>query len=143
MRATWILLVEDDPDHEAIALRALQRTNVDADVEVARSGAEALTCLFRTPAGGREAVPRLVLLDLKLPQMGGFEVLRRLRSDERTRLVPVVVMTSSDEDGDIENSYVLGANSYMQKPVDYDCFVETIREVGRYWLSLNRVPSGR
>lgn len=143
MRQTWILLVEDDFDHEALALRALSKTNIDADVEVARSGPEALECLFGSPPSVREPVPRLILLDLKLPRMSGFDVLRRLRSEDRTRLVPVVVMTSSDDEGDMINSYSLGANSYMQKPVDYERFVETIREVGRYWLWLNRVPSGR
>jgi CheY-like chemotaxis protein len=135
--------VEDDPDHEALALRALLKTNIDADIEVARSGPEALDRLFRPPQPPREPVPRVMLLDLKLPQMSGFDVLRRLRSDERTRMVPVVVLTSSDEDADIAQSYGYGANSFIQKPVDYDRFVETIREAGRYWLSLNRVPGGR
>jgi two-component system, response regulator len=138
MSQTWILLVEDDPDHEALALRALRKTNIDVEVEVARSGVEALDCLFRAPQHGREPVPRVVLLDLKLPQMSGFDVLHHLRSEERTRLVPVVVMTSSDDESDIVNSYSLGANSFMQKPVNYDAFVETIREVGRHWLSKNR-----
>jgi len=138
MSQTWILLVEDDPDHEALALRALRKTNIDVDVEVARSGVEALDFLFRAPPCGREPVPRVVLLDLKLPQMSGFDVLRRLRSEARTRLVPGGVMTSSDDESDIVNSYSLGANSFMQKPVNYDAFMETIREVGRHWLSQSR-----
>lgn len=142
MRAKWILLVEDDRDHEALALRALHKTNVPAEVAVARSGAEALDCLFAPAGDGREAAPRVVLLDLKLPGMDGLEVLRRLRADSRTSPLPVVVLTSSDEQSDVDASYDLGANSYVVKPVDYDRFVEVIRQIGAYWLTLNQITGG-
>ncbi|HYF92085.1 MAG TPA: response regulator [Symbiobacteriaceae bacterium] len=137
MHQKWILLVEDDPDHVALALRALRKSNVPAEIVVANSGADALQMLMDPLPGAREPLPRLVLLDLKLPTLDGFAVLRRLRSEQRTATLPVVVLTSSDEERDKIESYDLGANSYIQKPVDYDRFLEVIREIGRYWLTVN------
>jgi CheY-like chemotaxis protein len=142
MRAKWILLVEDDRDHEALALRALRKANVPAEVVVARSGAQALECVLAGTGDGRETTPRVTLLDLKLPGMDGLEVLRRLRADNRTAGLPVVVLTSSDEQCDVNASYDLGANSYVVKPVDYDRFVEVIRQIGAYWLTLNQITGG-
>lgn len=142
MQPIWILLVEDDTDHEALALRALRKSNVQADIVVARSGPEALERIFGPAVPGRNAWPRVVFLDLKLPIMNGFDVLRRLRHDERTAMLPVVILTSSDERRDMEESYNLGANSYIQKPVDYDRFVDVIRETGNYWLTLNHAAIG-
>ena len=140
-----ILLVEDDPDHEALALRALRKNNLSSGIVVARDGSEALEYLFEAVGkqGGESAgLPRVVLLDLKLPKIDGLEVLRQLRADPRTRSLPVVVLTSSDEERDLAESYQLGANSYVLKPVDYDRFVEAIRQVSQYWLKLNQVPAG-
>lgn len=142
MQPIWILLVEDDTDHEALALRALRKSNVQADIVVARSGPEALERIFGPAVPGRNAWPSVVFLDLKLPIMSGFDVLRRLRHDERTAMLPVVILTSSDERRDMEESYNLGANSYIQKPVDYDRFVDVIRETGNYWLTLNHAAIG-
>jgi CheY-like chemotaxis protein len=134
-----ILLVEDNADHEALTLRALRKQNVANHIVVARDGAEAVDMLFGERAKSR-ALPDLILLDLKLPMLDGLEVLRRLRADERTRMVPVVVLTSSDEEEDIARSYQLGANSYIRKPVDFDSFVEATRQLGLYWLDLNAGP---
>jgi len=139
----WILLVEDDTDHEALALRALRKSNVQADVVVARSGPEALDCIYGPGTPGRNAWPSVIFLDLKLPNMSGFDLLRRLRGDGRTAMLPIVILTSSDERRDMEESYNLGANSYIQKPVDYDRFVDVIRETGNYWLTLNHAAVGR
>ncbi len=136
-----ILLVEDNPDDEELTLRALAKSNVINRVVVAHDGAEALDYLFRR---GKHAnrpvteVPQLVLLDLKLPKLGGLEVLRGMRADERTKLLPVVILTASVEDQDLLRSYDLGANSYIRKPVDFTQFVEAIRQVGLYWLLLNQ-----
>ncbi|HWI62570.1 MAG TPA: response regulator [Symbiobacteriaceae bacterium] len=141
MNSAWILLVEDDLDHVALALRALRKSGVDAQIVVAHSGAEALECLFGEQPPTRDSAPRVIFLDLKLPHMNGFEVLRRLRSRDVTATLPVVVMTSSDEECDKEESYNLGANSFIQKPVDYDHFVDVIRQTGNYWLKLNQVGS--
>ncbi|HEX9800495.1 MAG TPA: response regulator [Thermoanaerobaculia bacterium] len=143
MRSKTILLVEDNPDDEALTLRALRKHNLGNEVVVARDGAEALDYLFATgPHAGRDAsaTPQLVLLDLKLPKLDGLEVLRRVRSDERTRLLPVVVLTSSREERDLIDSYRLGANSYVRKPVDFNEFVEAARQLGLYWLLLNEPP---
>ena len=144
MERKIILLVEDNPDDEVLTLRALQKSNIMNEVMVARDGAEALDYLFATGAySGRDAneLPELVLLDLKLPKVDGLEVLQRLRTDERTRLLPVVVLTSSNEQRDILESYNLRANSYIRKPVDFVQFREAVRQLGLYWLVLNVPPS--
>jgi CheY-like chemotaxis protein len=137
-----ILLVEDDPDHELLTLRALKKTAANYEVRVARDGEEAVTCLLGSHNGGEAPLPlpQLVLLDLKLPKIDGLEVLRRVREDERTRLLPVVVLTSSDEDSDIVRSYKLGVNSYIRKPVNFMDFAEATRQLGMYWLVLNECP---
>jgi two-component system response regulator len=143
MRPKTILLVEDNPDDELLTLRALKKSNVLNEVIVARDGAEALDYLFGTGAyAGREAslMPQVILLDLRLPKVDGLEVLQRLRADERTRLLPIVILTSSDEEQDIVDSYRLGANSYVRKPVDFAQFSEAVRQLGLYWLLLNQAP---
>lgn len=140
-----ILLVEDNPDDEALTLRALKKNNIMNPVVVARDGVEALDYLFGTGAhAGRdtELQPQLILLDLKLPRLDGLEVLRRLRADPRTALQPVAVLTTSSEERDIVVSYQLGANSYIRKPVDFEQFMEAVRQLGLYWLVLNVPPSG-
>ena len=137
-----ILLIEDNADDVALTLRAFRKNNIANDVTVARDGQEALDALFGAgpfgPASGE--LPSLLLLDLKLPRIGGLEVLRRIRSDERTRLQPVVILTSSDEDEDLIAGYRLGANSYVRKPVDFVEFAEAIRILGLHWLVINRAP---
>ncbi len=138
-----ILLVEDNPDDELLTLRALKKNNIVNKVVVARDGAEALDYLFATGVyAGRDLneMPEVILLDLKLPKLDGLEVLRRLRAEERTRFLPVVVLTSSDEQRDIKESYKLGANSYIRKPVDFTRFAEAVRQLGYYWLVLNVGP---
>jgi len=130
-----ILLIEDNPDDEALTLRALKQHRVMNRVVVARDGAEGLDYLL-----GTEAKPQVILLDLKLPKIDGLEVLRRVRSDSRTKLLPIVILTSSEEDHDITQSYRSGANSYVRKPVDFIQFSEAIRELGLYWLLLNQAP---
>jgi len=130
-----ILLIEDNPDDEALTLRALKQQRVMNRVVVARDGAEGLDYLL-----GTQAKPQVVLLDLKLPKIDGLEVLRRVRSDSRTKLLPIVILTSSEEDHDITQSYRSGANSYVRKPVDFIQFSEAIRELGLYWLLLNQAP---
>jgi CheY-like chemotaxis protein len=130
-----ILLVEDNPDDEALTVLAL-RMKVAANVEVARDGQEAIDYLVND---GND-LPRLVLLDLKLPRIDGLEVLRRIREDERTRLTPVVILTSSDAPDDIAASYRLGANGYVRKPVDFDEFSEVVHQLGLYWLAVNEPP---
>ena len=138
-----ILLVEDNPDDEALTIRALKKNNICNEVVVAHDGVEALDFLFGTGAHeGRDLtlMPQVTLLDLKLPRVDGNEVLRRMRADERTRLLPVVVLTSSNEDRDRLESYGLGANSYIRKPVDFPEFVEAVRQLGLYWLVLNQAP---
>ena len=129
-----ILLVEDNPDDEALTVMALR--SVPATLEVARDGQEAMDYL----TNDGKALPRLVLLDLKLPKIDGLEVLRRIREDDRTRLTPVVVLTSSNAPNDALASYRLGANSYVRKPVNFDQFSETIRQLGMYWLAVNEPP---
>lgn len=134
-----ILLVEDDPDHEALAIRALRKANVANDIEVAHDGAEAVE--YMNAAGsGAKPMPQLVLLDLKLPKLDGLEVLRNIRAAEKTALLPVVVLTSSDEERDIVSSYRLGVNSYIRKPVNFTDFAEATRQLGMYWLLLNQCP---
>jgi len=138
-----ILLVEDDPDDEELTKLALREGNILNEVVVARDGVEALDYLFATGAyAGREPsdVPELILLDLKLPKVDGLEVLRRLRADDRTSLLPVVILTSSDEEQDLFNGYTLGANSYVRKPVDFAQFTEAVRQLRLYWLVLNQPP---
>jgi CheY-like chemotaxis protein len=135
-----ILLVEDDSDHEALTLRALKKHNVVNKIVVARDGAEALDYLFRDDLA---VLPQLVLLDLKLPKMSGHEVLRRIREHPRTRMLPVVVLTSSDEESDLIASYRMGVNSYIRKPVNFADFTEAARQVGIYWLVLNQCPPMR
>jgi len=143
LRNKTILLVEDNADDEALTLRALKKSNILNEVAVARDGAEALDYLFAAGAyAGRSAsnLPQVVLLDLKLPKVDGLEVLRRLRSDERTKLLPVVILTSSKEETDIINGYEFGCNSYVRKPVDFVEFAESVRQLGLYWLVLNEQP---
>jgi two-component system response regulator len=138
-----ILLVEDDPDDEALTVRALRRGGVGQSIAVARDGVEALDYLFGAGAhatGDLRIMPQVVMLDLKLPRLDGLEVLRRIRADERTRFLPVVILTSSDEERDRLDGYRYGANSYVRKPVDYDQFAEAIRQLGLYWLLLNQPP---
>jgi CheY-like chemotaxis protein len=133
-------LVEDNPNDAELTQRALKKARVANDVHVVRDGAEALEFLFGEGAyAGRagSALPRVVLLDLKLPKVDGLEVLRRVKADERTKLIPVVVLTSSREESDLVASYHLGANSYIVKPVDSDKFFEAVHEIGLYWLLLN------
>ena len=140
-----ILLVEDNPDDEALTLRALRKNHIANTVVVCRDGAEALDYLFgRGAYAERNArdTPQVVLLDLKLPKMDGLEVLRNIRADARTSMVPVVILTSSREDEDIARSYQLGANSYVRKPVDFVEFSEAARQLGMYWLLLNQSPQG-
>jgi two-component system response regulator len=138
-----ILLVEDNPNDEELTLRALRKNNILNEVVVARDGVEALDYLFaRGSFAGRDPceLPTIVLLDLKLPKIDGLEVLRRLRSDERTRILPVVILTSSREERDLVEGYRLGANSYVRKPVDFSKFVDAVRQLGLYWLVLNEAP---
>ncbi len=138
-----ILLVEDNPDDEALALRALKKSNLANEIAVARDGVEALDFLFcegkfadRDPC----ELPVVVLLDLKLPKVDGLEVLKRIKNDDRTRRLPVVILTSSSEERDIIDSYDFGANSYIRKPVDFNQFTEAVAQLGLYWLILNEVP---
>ena len=136
-----ILLVEDNPDDEELTRVAFEESKLANQLVVARDGVEALDYLFGTGTYvGRDPrdLPQVVLLDLKLPRVDGLEVLRRLRADDRTRFLPVVVLTSSDEEQDLFDSYGLGANSYVRKPVDFAQFVDSVRQLGLYWLVLNR-----
>lgn len=138
-----ILLVEDNADDEVLTRRALKKNNIGNELVVARDGAEALDYLFGTGEyEGRDlgVMPQVILLDLKLPKVDGLEVLRRLRADERTRLLPVVILTSSKEQQDLVDGYGYGANSYIRKPVDFAQFLEAVRQLGLYWLVLNETP---
>jgi CheY-like chemotaxis protein len=142
--AVEILLVEDNPSDLEVALRALKEQNLCNNVQVARNGEEALDFIFcQGPFAGRrpDELPRVILLDLKLPLIDGLEVLRRIRADARTRNVPVVVLTSSTEERDVVESYALGVNSYIAKPVDFDQFRDAMKVIGMYWLMLNRPPA--
>ena len=141
-----ILLVEDDADDELLTRRTLKKNNICNEVVVARDGAEALDYLFATgPYEGRDlqgAMPQVILLDLGLPKVGGLEVLRRIRADERTRLLPTVVFTSSEEQADVIDGYGLGANSYIRKPVDVGALRAAVGQLGMYWMVLNEPPGG-
>jgi CheY-like chemotaxis protein len=131
-----ILLVEDNRDDEVLTLRALKKNNIANEIAIARDGVEALAYLL----DGDKPAPQLVLLDLNLPKVDGLEVLRRLRGSDRTRHVPVVILTSSKEDEDVVNGYALGANAYVRKPVDFNQFSDAVRTLGLFWLVLNEVP---
>ncbi len=138
-----ILLVEDNPDDELLTLRAFKKSNILNEIIVVRDGAEALDYLFAAGAYAERdpnELPQLILLDLKLPKVSGLEVLRRLRANEQTRLLPVVILTSSNEERDIIDGYKLGANSYVRKPVDFVQFAEAVQRLGLYWLVLNESP---
>lgn len=139
-----ILLVEDNPDDEELTLRALRQSKIVNEVIVARDGSEALEFLFgegRFAGRDVDRMPGLVLLDLKLPKLNGIDVLRRMRSDDRTKLIPVVVMTSSSEDEDVLRSYQSGANSYVRKPVEFASFANAVTQLGFYWMLLNETPA--
>ena len=141
-----ILLVEDNPDDEELTRVALNESKIANTLVVARDGVEALDYLFGTgPHAGRDTteMPQVVLLDLKLPRIDGLEVLRRVRADPRTKVLPVVILTSSAEDEDLLRGYGLGANSYVRKPVDFSQFVDAVRQLGLYWLLLNQPPPDR
>ena len=141
-----ILLVDDSPEDVELAIRSLRRSNLSNHIQVAEDGVEALDFLFcRGPFAERscEHPPKLVLLDLKLPKIDGLQVLREMRSDERTKTIPVVIMTSSKEQRDLVEGYSLGVNGYVQKPVDFDQFSSTIRQLGMFWLLINQPPPAR
>jgi two-component system response regulator len=149
MTKDTILLVEDNPDDEALTLRALKKNNILNEVKVARDGAEALDYLFGTgayrgrdrhPQSGYPVNPPVVLLDLKLPKVDGLEVLRRVRADPRTQSLPVVMLTTSNEERDLVDAYHLGVNSYIRKPVDFAQFTAAVGQLGLYWLVLNEAP---
>jgi two-component system, response regulator len=138
-----ILLIEDNPDDEALTLRAFKKNNISNEVVVVRDGVEALDYLFGTGAhAGRDIAdtPQVVLLDLKLPKLSGLEVLRKIRSEALTKLLPVIILTTSSEESDVISGYELGANSYIRKPVDFSQFLESVRQLGLYWLVLNQGP---
>jgi two-component system, response regulator len=140
-----VLLVEDNHDDELLTIRAFKKNNLRNEIVVARDGVEALEYLFGTGAHqGREpARPELVLLDLKLPRMDGLEVLKRIRADQRTALLPVVILTSSKQEEDLIKSYQLGANSYVRKPVEFESFPDAVKNLGLYWLVVNEPPPQR
>ena len=143
MKSKIILLVEDNPDDVKLTLRALNKNRILNEVVVAQDGVEALDYLFASGKfSGRDTgiMPQVILLDLKMPKMDGLEVLHRIRTDERTKLLPVVVLTTSSEDRDRIESYKLGANSYIRKPVDFNQFAEAVQHLGLYWLVLNEAP---
>lgn len=143
MSDRYILLVEDDPDDEALTIRALRKNKIANEVVVVRDGAEALEFLLSQevePGQPARPLPAVVLLDLKLPKVDGLEVLRQLRAEDRTRMIPVVILTSSKEESDIVKGYSRGANSYVRKPVDFDDFVRVARHLGLYWLVVNEPP---
>jgi two-component system response regulator len=139
----YILLVEDNPDDIELTLRALRKNNILNEVVVAKDGVEALDFLFATgkcESCDIDNMPHVILLDLKLPKVDGLEVLRKIRTNERTRLLPVVILTSSSEEQDLVTSYKLGANSYIRKPIDFNKFIEAVGQLGLYWLVLNEPP---
>jgi len=135
-----ILLVEDNKNDELLALRAFKKAAIKSDIDVARDGAEAMNYLF-SDNEETKTIPELILLDLNLPKVNGLEVLKRLKSDQNTSHIPVIVMTSSDEGSDVQNSYLFGANSYIRKPVDFQDFLSLISRLTVYWLSLNQSPN--
>ena len=137
LNATEVVLVEDNPNDVELVLRALKKNNITNNITVLHDGEEALEYLF---ANGEAKRPKCILLDLKLPKVTGLEVLKRLKSDERTRTIPVVALTSSNEDRDIQECYRLGVNSYVTKPVEFGEFVKAVKEMGLYWLLLNEPP---
>lgn len=137
-----ILLIEDNPDDEALTLRALKKNNIMNEVRVARDGQEAVDYFFGEGAASNPE-PAVVLLDLKLPKVDGLEILRRIRADDRTKMQPVVILTSSREEQDVINGYRLGANSYIRKPVDFVQFMEAVKQLGLYWLVLNESPPSK
>jgi two-component system response regulator len=141
--AVELLLVEDNPQDLELALRALRKANFANRIHVARDGAEALEFIFREGSHGARtsAAPKVILLDLKLPKVDGLEVLKRIKGDPRTKMIPVVVLTSSKEQNDVVESYQLGVNSYIVKPVNFDRFTEAVRDLGLYWLLLNQPPA--
>lgn len=143
MEEKMILLVEDNPDDVTLTLRAFKKNNIRNEIVVAQDGEEALDFLFRRGAYSEldpQDLPEVVLLDLKLPKVDGLEVLQQIRADPRTRLLPVVILTSSKEEQDLIEGYSRGANSYVRKPVDFDQFLEAVRQLGLYWLVLNEPP---
>mgnify|MGYP000285244288 FL=1 len=143
MNSGTILLVEDNPDDEVLALRALKKAQTKNNVVVARDGQEALDYIFgKGKFNGRNPneTPQVIFLDIKLPKLNGLEVLKNIREDERTSLIPIVLLTSSDEERDMVDGYKLGANSYINKPVDFDEFIEQVKVLGRYWLGFNKTP---
>ena len=142
MRERIILLVEDNPDDVALTLRALEKNQILNKVIVARDGSEALDFLFGTENSPPIDMPEVILLDINMPRMSGLEVLERIRADERTRYLPVVVLTTSDEDRDRIDSYRLGANSYISKPVEFEEFNKVVKQLGIYWLAVNIGPLG-
>jgi CheY-like chemotaxis protein len=143
MEDKMILLVEDNPDDEALTVRALKKNNIGNRLVVARDGVEAIDFLFAKGAyADRDPsdLPQVILLDIKLPKMDGLEVLKRIRADQSTALLPVVILTSSKEERDLIQGYKLGANSYVRKPVDFSQFLEAVRQLGLYWLVINETP---
>lgn len=137
----YIFLVEDNEQDEILTIKALKKNKVLNDIKVARDGAEALDFLFNEEAANYESeLPQLILLDLKLPKIDGLEVLKKIRTNPRTKLVPVVILTTSKEDSDLLNGYEFGANSYVRKPVDFHEFAEAVKSLGTYWLLLNERP---
>lgn len=143
VREVEVLLVEDNPTDAELCIRALKKSNLANNLVWVKDGAEALDFLFSSGAySGRDVAlpPKVVLLDLRLPKVDGMEVLRKIKEDERTRTIPVVVLTSSKEDRDVAESYQLGVNSYISKPVEFDAFAKTVSELGLYWLLVNRPP---
>jgi len=141
--AVEILLVEDNPQHVELTLRALRKQNLANNVLVAKDGAEALEFIFATDRYHERRIengPKVILLDLKLPKVDGLEVLRRIKSDERTKAIPVVVVTTSEQEQDVVESYKLGVNSYIVKPMQFEAFLDTVAQLGLYWMLLNRVP---
>ena len=141
MREPPILLVEDNPDDEALTLRAFKRSNVVNDIDVVRDGQEALDYLFGGDSNlAAKPIPAMILLDLKLPKVDGLDVLKQVRATDATKLVPVVILTSSHEEADLIATYGHGANSYVRKPVDFNQFAESVRQLGLYWLVVNQAP---
>jgi two-component system, response regulator len=146
MENVEILLVEDNPNDEELTLYALKKSNISNQIQVVHDGAEALEFLFCTGAFADRQInvpPKVILLDLKLPKVDGLEVLKQIKADERTRTIPVVVLTSSREERDIVESYHLGVNSYIVKPVDFEQFIEAVRHMGLYWMLHNKTPLHR